>query len=451
MHLLDGRRVTVADLMEARLLRPGESLRFTRPRMRKTFRAEVTDQGRLRLTDGQEFQSPSRAAMFAASMRAVDGWHAWIVESTGRSLDAMRQELLDRTLARSTTDAVEVTEEESSPVRVHERLRAARTRAEANEPQKVSVRELLSLWGAKDRGDHIARIEADLANHGLATRPSFRSVTLDADVHLITAAQEAEQDVHGPRSSPVSSEDIDEAEPPIVGLTVGNLPSALRGITAVPPTADLDEAVTKMLLNDYSQLAVLAGSHTVRGAVTWRSITEARHRNPHARLADAIVGARDVSYETDLLEVLPDLRRSGFLFIRDEKNAVAGIITTADVVQQYEEMANPFILIGHLDRALRRMIARTVPIGEVVELCDPRGSRISSFDDLSMGDYQRILESPELWGRLGWSLDRKAVVARISEIRKIRNNVMHFNPDPLPGGTVDMLRNLTRLLRSFGG
>ncbi|SHG15085.1 hypothetical protein SAMN05444320_106552 [Streptoalloteichus hindustanus] len=32
-------------------------------------------------------------------------------------------------------------------------------------------------------------------------------------------------------------------------------------------------------------------------------------------------------------------------------------------------------------------------------------------------------------------------------IREVRNDIMHFNPEDLPTNTVDMLRNLLRMIR----
>src|SRR5205814_2013936 len=102
-----------------------------------------------------------------------------------------------------------------------------------------------------------------------------------------------------------------------------------------------------------------------------------------------------------------------------------------------------------LDRLLRRAIARAVPIDEVISHCDPQGRRISGHKDMSMGDYQRVLENPALWSRLGWDLDQKSFVARLGEIRRIRNDVMHFNPDPVPPNTVDQLRSINEVLRRY--
>ena len=445
MHLLDGRRVTLADLIEAGLLKPGDRVRFTRPRIGETHFAEVVETGRLRLDVGGEYRSPSRAAMVAASMRAVDGWHTWVVESTGRFLDSLRQELLDRAVEESEIPEPQV----GSPAHVHEWLRNARGLAEKDAPERVRVRDLLSRWGASDRGDQTARIEADLANHGLATRPDFRSVTLDTPVAILTAAQDAEKEDREVGEAPATAADDDEdLDSSYIGLMVGNLDAALGGIESVSPSASIGEAVTKLLINDFSQLAVLAGKHNLRGAVTWQSIAQARLGNPDAVLADAIVPAHDVSYRSDLLTVLDDLRRRGFLFVRNESNAVAGIITAADVAGRYGVMANPFILIGDLDRLLRRAI-RKIPIAEVVAVCGRAGARLESHDDMSMGDYQRVLENPSLWARIGLPFDRVTFVDRIDEIREARNKVMHFNPDPLPANIVGHLSTVNDLLRRY--
>jgi CBS domain-containing protein len=445
-YLLDGRRVTIADLIDASLLVPGAALRFRRPHKGKTHKAVITSAGTIELEGGQDFRSPSRAAAVAADMRAVDGWHAWTVTSSGASLDSLRQELLGRAAAETLRRTNGGPEPAPASQRRFEQLREARARADAKDPVEISVRQLLALWDARARGIRInERIEADLANHGLATWPSFRKVTIDATVHLITATQDAEATGSVPS-------DVDDSEDLDTGLTVGNLPSALSGVVSIPPTATFDQAITLMALNGYSQLAVLSGSHSLRGAVTWQSIAYARHGNPDASFSDAIVPPHEARYDQYLIDVLPALETWDFLFVRDEKNAVAGIVTTADVVRAYGELATPFFLIGELDQVLRWLIARTFTLEEVIALCDPDGRRpIRAFDDLDMGDYQRVLEHPALWARLRWPLDRVTFIKRLDELREVRNNVTHFNPDPLPDNTVEKLQYILKLVRDFGG
>lgn len=210
-YLLDGRRVTIGDLIGSGDLPPGTELRFERPRSGQVFSAIVTQAGTISLDGGQEFRSPSRAAAVAADVSAMDGWHAWTVASSRQTLDALRQKLLDRVAADSDSMETGPGDEASDQRRRYELLKEARAHADAGDPLGMSVRELLALWNVKGRGTRInQRIDADLANHGLTTSPSFRKVTIDAALHLVTASQEAESSGHAPA-------DVDDADDLDVG------------------------------------------------------------------------------------------------------------------------------------------------------------------------------------------------------------------------------------------
>ncbi len=449
MYLIGGRRVTVPDLLEAGLLQPGAKLRFTRARIGVTYDATVTEKGRIRLDpDGEEFRSPSRAAMVAAGMRAVDGWRAWLVVDQDRLLDAVRQQLLDQAISSVAAEAYRHNED-TARQRVHERLRQARKRADDHAPERITVRELLALWGATDRGDQVSQIEADLANHGLVTVPSFRAVTLDTVVSLSTPPDEAEASTPETPSSvddvPVTEDDEGGGDLD-VGLKVGNL-SPLLGVVSVGPNATIEEAITKMLLNDFSQLAVLSGPRNLRGAVTWRSIAQAVHQRADATVADAIdTHVEVVAYDRDLFEVLPTLQQRDFVFVLDESKVIAGIVTTSDVAHRYGVMATPFFQLGELDQTLRWVLRRAVDVETLQRFCS---RPVTSFDDLTMGDYQRLLENKDVWQQLGWPLDRTTFIARLGEIRRIRNRVMHFHPDPLSTDAVDKLRAFNTLLHQY--
>ena len=83
-------------------------------------------------------------------------------------------------------------------------------------------------------------------------------------------------------------------------------------------------------------------------------------------------------------------------------------------------------------------------------VCDADGTRqIDGYSRLTMGDYQRVLENPEAWTALGWPLDRKVFSQYLRRICDIRNNIMHFNGDPLPDDMVTMLKNFLSLLREY--
>lgn len=450
MYLIEERRVRVSDLLEAGLIQVGAKLRFKRKRIGVTYYATVTDKGWIRVEpDGEEFRSPSRAAMVAAGMRAVDGWRAWAVVDQDRLLDAVRQELLDRVVSTAAVTAHRQNEDEDRK-RIHDRLRQARIRADENVPERISVRELLGVWGATDRGDRVSQIDADLANHGLVTSPSFRAVTLDTMVTLTTPHDESDETATAEPSDgadlPVAATDDEGGSDLNVRLTVGNL-SPLTGVDSVSPNSSLEEAVTKMILNDYSQLAVLSGPRNLRGAVTWRSIVLAMHQKSDASVSDAIdTHVEVVTYDRDLFEVLPTLQQCEFVFVTDESKAVKGIVTTADVAHRYGEMATPFFQLGELDQTIRWILGRALDLATIQPLCN---KKITRFDELGFGDYQRILENPDVWDTLGWPLDRQVFIARLDEIRLVRNKVMHFHPDPISEGAIDMLRNFNSLLHQY--
>ena len=91
--MVNGVRVTVADLLAAGLLERDEPVEFVRPRVGDRYEATIRGDGVFVLTDGTEHQSPSLAAMRAADLVSYDGWHAWRVPRLGGSkLNELREQ-----------------------------------------------------------------------------------------------------------------------------------------------------------------------------------------------------------------------------------------------------------------------------------------------------------------------------------------------------------------------
>ncbi|NEB39919.1 CBS domain-containing protein [Streptomyces sp. SID14515] len=463
-YLFEGRRVLVADLVAAGLLKAGAQLAFRRRRSGEVHIAHVTADGRIELRDGRRFKSPSTAAAAATGRGPYDGWTAWELED-GTLLDVPRQELLDSVAEPPLPGSPAG---DSSAAR-HALLKDARKQADAGTPVTLTVRDLLGWWEASRRGYLVSeQIAAELANHGLSTMPDFAAVGIDDRVTLTGPSadpedveeekeapeQEATTEKETPRTirAPGPSDDEDKGEP-IQGQTVGNLPSALRGVVSVTSSASFEEVFTKMQLNGYSQLPVLNGTRNLQGAVTWESVALARHTDRSAPFSRAITKAHAVSYADHLIDVIPHLEQHGFLLVRDQTNQIAGIITIADVAAEYGATARPFLLIGDLDRQLRRIISECLDLEEVIKLCDPEGLRgLTSFGQLTYGDYLRVLSNQDQWDKLGWPLDRKSFTAHLDELRAVRNELMHFNDkDKVGDDAVPKLRHMIELLRTYGG
>jgi CBS domain-containing protein len=433
------RRESIRDLLEANLISAGDRLRFTRPRLGEEHVATVSPEGHIVLADGTEYDTPSDAARVVTNTQ-VNGWIAWRTDAN-RTLSSLRRQLRDA-IAGDTTSY--------SP---HEYLSDIGEQLRVGESVSVTVRELLRHWNARSRGTRITRrIEKDLASHALTTFPHFRDVALDTLVRF--SALDEETTPESPDESALTMHVLPDSDPdngdgPQIGLKVGNLPSALGGVSFVSPDGTVEQAITLMQIDDYSQLAVLSSNkRKLAGAVTWQSIAIARHISPHATLRDCLIDAPEITYDQELVDVLSVLQSAGFVFVRNEVGEVNGIVTAADLAHAYGDMATPFFLIGELDQLLRHIISTHIALSTVVALCDSSRSRhIDSFDQLTMGDYERVLQNPDAWTTLNTKLDRALFCARLGMVREIRNDIMHFNPEDISDNTVDMLRNFLRMIR----
>ncbi|WP_456823771.1 restriction system modified-DNA reader domain-containing protein [Cellulomonas sp. P5_E12] len=417
-YLFEGRRVRMTDLLDARILEPDTELEFVRPRAGRSYYAILRADGRIELENGRAYNAPSRAAVAAVGSGSFDGWFAWRVKETGEFLADAREQLLDRAAAdakaRLGGAALDTTTH-------HDFLKDARARARAGDPVSPSVEELLHIWGATSRSELVVeRISTDLENYGLTTDPNFFKVSLDTPVKLIEivaedplAADVVDVDVN-------TSMEIGDFDGPVreeVGLTLGHLPSSNVGVKGIHPQASIDEAITRMLIDDFSQLPVMQkkDDRSVRHAVTWQSIARAWHIDKSAELSDAFVVAQAYRFDTELIDVLDVLQKQGFVLVQDATNVITGIVTAADVVGAYGDLASPFFLIGELDRLLRRLVSDSFSLDQVNAACAAGGrKRHESFTNLSFGDYQSILSANENWSSLGWPLERAVAALRVA-------------------------------------
>jgi len=331
------------------------------------------------------------------------------------------------------------------PVRTKELLDRARAQAD-REPVELTVRELLSFWDAKRRGYWIVEtIKADLEKYGLASEPSFEQAWIDDPIKLVHArsGKEPETGLVEPRQT------IGMDATPAAGLRVRHLQCANREVASVPPDSSLSVAQALMLKDDYSQLAVTSGPRTLRGAVSWKSIAQARLRDPQCSLRDTIVPAVPVTLEDELLPLIPMIVEKEFLFVVKQDNTLSGIITMADLSLEYNRLARPFFLIGEIERRLRRVIGEIFPLELIRSIRNPSdGDRpINSADDLTFGEYRRLLERPENWDKLNWNVDRRVFIEALEAIRLVRNDVMHFSPDPVDDTQLTVMSNFIRMVK----
>jgi predicted transcriptional regulator len=317
-------------------------------------------------------------------------------------------------------------------------LKDAAARAAANDPSHVTIRQLLARMGQKRRGYLvIRRIEQALSAAGLQSDPPFTQGWIDNEIQLVaTRVEESKTNV-------ATTADI--------GLKVASLASANRKVEAVTREGTIEHAISLMQLKDYSQLAVMSSPRTLDGVVTWQSIAQARLRSSDAVLKDAISHhPMEIHFDEDLIPLIPPIIDCGFAFVRAKDGMICGIVTPADLSTRFAELAEPFLALEELERRLRLVIDRHFSPPEICAAADPTDEReVEGADDLSLGEAIRLLQDPGNFARLNWHADRKVFVTALDELRLIRNDVVHFSPDPLEEQQIASLHNFIRWLRAL--
>jgi hypothetical protein len=97
------------------------------------------------------------------------------------------------------------------------------------------------------------------------------------------------------------------------------------------------------------------------------------------------------------------------------------------------------------------MLLNKYTLRDLQAACNPseKERTIKKVSDLTLGEYIRLIENPDMWERLSLNVDRGVFIERLEDIRQIRNDVMHFNADKIAEKDVNKLREFVRLLQNL--
>ncbi|MGA4851331.1 HPP family protein [Streptomyces sp. G5(2025)] len=317
----------------------------------------------------------------------------------------------------------------------------------------LSVRRLLSLWGFKVR-DHasVPQIRLDLTNAGLNTVPDFATGSLDGEVAVGPITHEHDKGVgaddEGSGTEQDPADDCEEAVGmfPQAAMRVHDLPCAHR-VTSTTPEEPLSVAMTKMAEHGYSQLPVIDASGVLHGVVTWASIAHMHATGRKPCLTSSISSEYEiVNASAHLLPALPVIRAHEFVLVRAADGRVTGIVTSADLADEFGTVARPFFTLGEIERRLRRCLGRAYGEDDIQKVHKNK----RSVDEMMFSEYIRLLNNEERWGKLGWPLvDRAYFVGMLSRVKDVRNTVMHFNAPSLRPEQLDLLDSFVSMLRLY--
>jgi len=366
---------------------------------------------------------------------------------------------------------------------------------EGHRVNRITVRELLRMFRAERRGlNKVHDIRVALDSLGLVTDPDFESVWIDGKLRInlkdasnvVTAAVPAggaetvEQDeLDEDQSLPTEEQEETDsqqlgseeaAQPPIVvaaegvvetvlsepadpTFRIGSLPAANKPLTTVGQDDSLKKAVTKMLQFDYSQLPIMHGEREVKGMISWKSIASRYSIGGECcKVQNCREDAQVVDGNGTLFDAIPTIVKHGYVLVRDPQDRrITGIVTASDLSLQFQQLAEPFLLLREIELHIRQLLHEKVLPEDLDWLgsADTTAPKPKSISDLSFGGYIRLLQRPQVWARLSLNIDQASLTVQLEDVRQIRNDVMHFDPDPMTAKQLDALKNAAKFMQQL--
>lgn len=324
-------------------------------------------------------------------------------------------------------------------------------------PRSESVRTVLSWFGFQRRSAWVVdRIRTALKNAGLETNPDVWSTYLDGHLRFTLREDRAEE----PSPAPVTETIVETSAEPQATIVapsdptyrLARLPSANATPVSAHPDDPLQLAVSQMIKKDFSQLPVMETPYKLKGIISWASIARRQCLGiAVSKVGDCIDAPHVLDLDTSLFAAIESIYRNDYALVRHPDNRIGGIVTTADLTLEFHALAEPFLLIGEIENHLRRLIGSRFSLEELRQARNTvdQSRDVAAVDDLTLGEYIRLLQAEDNWNRLSLRLDRAEFVKWLDQVRQVRNDVMHFDPDPVSEEGLQQLREVARLMQTL--
>jgi len=279
----------------------------------------------------------------------------------------------------------------------------------------ITPRSLLNALGCQKRTcNNLRYVNNFLSSNQLEVTPDFSDGWIDGEIilrHKKKATSKVEKD-------------------PIRKLAV--LEAANKAPITINNDALLQEAMTTMIYYDYSQLPVTNGARNLQGFISWKTIGSASANGNKSSFVKDYVdkNIRSLSLDTPLLSAVEDVYKNDFIVVQKQDKTLCGIVTTADLSSQFLLTTEPFLLLEQIEKQIRTILNGKFLLEELAQFKNQDDKRtIECIDDLTFGEYLRLMQATENWVKLKLSIDRVQFLQYLEEVRLIRNDVMHFSPD----------------------
>jgi len=276
----------------------------------------------------------------------------------------------------------------------------------------------------------------------LESFPNFAEVYIDSIVEL--------------RKRPVPKKKAAKAEEepvrdPVPRLAL--LPAANAKPISVKRDAELKQAITLMMLHDFSQLPVMQSDRKVDGMISLRSIVSSQTLGDDCDVVrDCMIKEVQIMpQDMPLFEAVRTVMRHEVVLVKANDESIVGLVTIADVGEQFISLAEPFWILEQIENHIRVLLEGKLSKQQLKAAAnegDPDRT-VETVSDLTFGEYIRLLENPDNWDAIAVDIDRQTFTKRLDSVRKIRNDVMHFHPDGISPDDLEILRETNKFFYTF--
>lgn len=295
---------------------------------------------------------------------------------------------------------------------------------------EMSPRDFLSYFHCEKRtkGNN-ARIDNFLTSKNLETNPHYSSIWIDGTIKL----------KHKARARSKSEND------PILRISI--LPSANKPPITINRDAKISDAITLMMMHNYSQLPVMSNPKTVAGIITWETLgIGTTNGNLSKEVKDFIKPKITIlELDTPLLEAIKTVISEEVVLVQKKDKSLSGIVTIADISSQFFTLTEPFLLLEKIENLIRLLLDEKFLLDDLKTVCH-EGEFPEFIDDLTFGQYIRLVENEENWKKLKLNIERIPFIKQLDKIRIIRNDIMHFDPEGITREQRDDLNNMANFL-----
>ena len=149
--------------------------------------------------------------------------------------------------------------------------------------------------------------------------------------------------------------------------------------------------------------------------------------------------------DTPLLEAIKTVIKEEIVLVQKKDKSLSGIVTITDISSQFFTLTEPFLLLEKIENLIRLLLDAKFLIEDLKSVCSD-DEPAEFIDDLTFGQYIRLIENEINWQKLNLNIERVPFIKQLDKIRIIRNDIMHFDPEGITKEQREDLNNMANFL-----